>query len=59
MLIQELKKLAEYGILNRKAFNEIPPRVEYSLTQYGKKALPIIQQIRIFGDESINKKHTA
>lgn len=49
MLIQELKQLAEVGILKRKAYQEIPPRVEYSLTEVGKKALPIIEQIEAFG----------
>ena len=38
MLIQELKKLTEAGILNRKAYKEIPQKVEYSLTAKGKKS---------------------
>lgn len=49
MLIQELKSLTEHGVLNRKAFKQIPPKVEYSLTSYGKEILPIIQQIENFG----------
>ncbi len=56
MLIQELKSLVGFGILHRKAYKEIPPRVEYSLTEYGVKVLPIISQIQIFGNELINKK---
>ncbi len=55
MLIQELKHLASYKIINRKAFKEIPPRVEYSLTNQGKKILPIIEQIKMFGNEIIDK----
>jgi DNA-binding HxlR family transcriptional regulator len=54
MLIQELKKLVSYGILHRKAYREIPPRVEYSLTEEGKKVLPIIAQIKIFGESLIS-----
>lgn len=54
MLIQELKHLATYGILYRKAYPEIPPRVEYSLTPSGKSVLPIIDQIEKFGQELIN-----
>ena len=58
MLIQELKSLTASGILNRKAYKEIPPRVEYSLTEYGKIVLPIIEQIKTFGEEIINRdKH--
>lgn len=51
MLIQELKNLTTLGILNRKAYPEIPPRVEYSLTELGKEALPIIDQVKNFGDK--------
>lgn len=51
MLIQELKHLVSYGVLHRKAYKEIPPRVEYSLTEHGKTILPIIEQIEKFGIE--------
>jgi DNA-binding HxlR family transcriptional regulator len=43
MLIQELKSLVDYGVLNKKSYNEIPPRVEYTLTEKGKEVLPIIE----------------
>ncbi|MGD1845403.1 MAG: winged helix-turn-helix transcriptional regulator [Salibacteraceae bacterium] len=49
MLIQELKRLVSLGILNRKAYPEIPPKVEYSLTKNGQKVLPIIDQVKVFG----------
>ena len=49
MLIQELKKLTEAGILHRKAYKEIPPKVEYSLTKEGQKVLPILANIQEFG----------
>lgn len=55
MLIQELKKLTEAGVLYRKAYKEIPPRVEYSLTDDGLKILPIIDQIHTFGTDLLNK----
>ena len=51
MLIQELKKLAAANIVHRKAYKEIPPKVEYSLTESGMKVLPIIDQIAVFGSE--------
>jgi len=59
MLIQELKSLTELGVLSRKAFNEIPPKVEYSLTTHGQKIIPIIEQVASFGFELIkrNKKY--
>lgn len=58
MLIQELKSLVGFGILNRKAYKEIPPKVEYSLTENGKHILPIIDQIRTFGTELMKKKNS-
>jgi DNA-binding HxlR family transcriptional regulator len=58
MLIQELKKLTKAEILNRKAYSEVPPRVEYSLTTFGKKLLPIINQIKVFGIELIEMQIT-
>ena len=57
MLIQELKKLTGAGILHRKAFKEIPPKVEYSLTTEGQKVLPIIANIKEFGVGLINKNN--
>lgn len=49
MLIGQLKFLCEKGIVHKKSFPEIPPRVEYTLTDRGKKLLPIINQIIQFG----------
>ncbi len=49
MLIGQLKFLCEKGIVHKKAYAEIPPRVEYTLTATGKALLPIIQQIIQFG----------
>ena len=49
MLSQTLKKLVEQGVLNREAFNEIPPKVEYSLTEKGKKLQPILKLMEEWG----------
>lgn len=51
MLIQELKALVDVGILEKKSFGEVPPRVEYTLTQKGQKAIPIIEILRDFGKD--------
>ena len=51
MLIQELKKMVENDIVHRKAYPEIPPKVEYSLTQRGQQILPILEKIERFGLE--------
>lgn len=51
MLVQELKNLMENELVDRKNFGEVPPRVEYSLTHKGKKALELIEPIKNFGLE--------
>lgn len=45
VLAAMLKELIEDKIINRVQYNEIPPKVEYSLTEGGKSVLPILQSI--------------
>ncbi|MCK7557989.1 helix-turn-helix transcriptional regulator [Chitinophaga sedimenti] len=45
VLTDQLKELEEDNILLREAYNELPPRVEYSLTAKGLALLPILQQM--------------
>jgi DNA-binding HxlR family transcriptional regulator len=52
MLIQELKALVEAELLQKKAYPEIPPRVEYFLTDSGKRVLPILEEYRKFAENS-------
>jgi DNA-binding HxlR family transcriptional regulator len=49
MLINQLRELEEDGILERTVFPEIPPRVEYRLSEYGKTLLPVIQTVQQWG----------
>ena len=49
MLISQLKFLCDKGIVSKQSFPEIPPKVEYTLTDTGKELLPIINQIIQFG----------
>ncbi len=44
-----LRALEEEGIVERQTFGEIPPRVEYALTQKGLALLPIIDGMRDYG----------
>ncbi len=50
MLIQELKSLVKSGVIEKKSYGEIPPRVEYRLSAKGKKALPLLEHIKKFGE---------
>jgi DNA-binding HxlR family transcriptional regulator len=49
MLAQELKSLGENDLVLRKNYGEVPPRVEYSLTEKGLWALELISHMRDFG----------
>lgn len=45
VLAAALKKLIADGIVYREQYNEIPPRVEYSLTEKGRSVVPVLQSI--------------
>lgn len=45
MLAQSLKELEATGVVHREQYNEVPPRVEYTLTEKGKSILPILIQL--------------
>lgn len=45
VLTEQLKELEEDGILIREAFAELPPRVEYRLSEHGLALLPILEQL--------------
>jgi DNA-binding HxlR family transcriptional regulator len=49
MLTQQLRELEQDGIINRKVFAEVPPRVEYSFSDYGKTLQPILQAMGEWG----------
>ena len=51
MLTQSLKELEFYGIVNRKQYIEIPPRVEYSLTDNGENLIPALKALASWGDK--------
>ena len=44
-----LRALEEEGIVERRTFPEVPPRVEYALTEKGRALLPIIEDMREYG----------
>jgi len=46
-----LKKNTDFGIVERIAFNEIPPRVEYKVTPFGTKFIRILDELEKLQDE--------
>jgi len=53
VLTAQLKELEEDGLLTRKQYNEIPPRVEYELTKLGKSLTPVLNAMEKWGMENI------
>ncbi|MEI6139565.1 MAG: helix-turn-helix domain-containing protein [Mariniphaga sp.] len=49
MLSQVLRELEQQGVVNRKVYEVVPPKVEYNLTQEGEKLLPIMQAMSDYG----------
>ncbi|KHD38674.1 HxlR family transcriptional regulator [Clostridium acetobutylicum] len=52
-LTKQLRMLEKYGLIRRHVYSEIPPRVEYSLTDLGEEFRPVLEQFRIWGDKYI------
>ena len=53
MLTQTLKELEADELITRKVYSEVPPKVEYSLTETGKELIPFISQMRSWGEKQI------
>ena len=49
MLSLQLKALQEDGLVRRQAFDEVPLRVEYSLTEFGRSLVPVLEAIAAWG----------
>ena len=49
MLSIQLKSLEEDGLVRREEFNEIPLRVDYSLTEFGKSLIPVLEAVAKWG----------
>ena len=49
----QLKDLEERGLVNRKQYDGIPAKVEYSLTEIGKKFHPVVAAMEAWGNEYI------
>jgi DNA-binding HxlR family transcriptional regulator len=49
-----LRALEEEGIVERRTFPEVPPRVEYALTEKGRALAPLIESMRVYGREWLN-----
>ncbi len=55
MLTKQLRELEKDGLISRRVYEVIPPKVEYSLTQFGFSLKPVISSLCKW--VSVNKKH--
>jgi DNA-binding HxlR family transcriptional regulator len=55
VLSRELKALAETGLITRKDYGVVPPKVEYRLTQKGRSFVPVIDAIRKWGTRHLTE----
>ncbi len=53
MLAQSLKELEADGLVNRLQFDEMPVRVEYSLTEKAKSMIPILLELKRWGEANL------
>lgn len=59
MLTQQLRELEADGVVHRQVYAEVPPRVEYSLTPYGKTLRPVLEAMCKWGGAHIKRPGTS
>lgn len=57
MLTQQLRDLEKDGLIERKVYPVVPPKVEYSLSEFGKSLIPILDVMCNWGNEYIEKNN--
>ncbi|MGG3469526.1 winged helix-turn-helix transcriptional regulator [Neobacillus pocheonensis] len=55
MLTQQLRELEEDGVINRIVYNQVPPKVEYELSEYGRSLEGILNSLCAWGEKHITK----
>ena len=57
MITQQLRELDADGIIHREISKEIPPKVEYRLTDFGKSFSPVLNELLLLGQKMIDKQN--
>jgi len=57
MLTQQLRELEQDGIVNRISYNQVPPKVEYELSEYGSSLTSILDSLCAWGENHIIKEY--
>ena len=50
-LTKELRMLEQYGLIHWEVYREVPPQVEYSLTEIGRKLIPVLEALEKWARE--------
>lgn len=58
VLTAQLRAMEESGLVHRKVYAEVPPRVEYTLTALGRSLSPILEAMQSWGEEYQSKKES-
>ena len=58
MLTKQLRELEANNLISRKVYPVVPPRVEYSMTEYGKTLAPIIHALKAWGVQHLERTST-
>ncbi|WP_332696138.1 winged helix-turn-helix transcriptional regulator [Halalkalibacter lacteus] len=53
MLTSQLRELEEHDLVTRKVYAQIPPKVEYSLSEHGKSLIPILEMMSKWGEAHV------
>lgn len=56
MLTQTLRELEDDKLINRKMYHEVPPKVEYSLTDTAQELIPFIEHLHNWGKKQLEKE---
>ena len=56
ILTQQLRELEANGLINRHVYPVVPPKVEYSLTNFGKSIRPVLESMYIWGSDYLNNQ---
>lgn len=57
ILTRQLRELEDNHLISRKVYPEVPPRVEYSITEYGKTLAPVIYALQAWSLQHLKKTH--
>ena len=58
MLIQQLRDLEKDGIVRRHDYGEMPPKVDYAFTEYGRSLKPVLKMLCKWGEEHLKQLDT-